>query len=335
MPMLGNMVRVGVLVALPLSTFAVRTNTHAVEESEHAEGLYTEEMRLAADDDEETCYEALDELPNELHDVYEDVRFLNSGMRGCGFLAKDKHNGSTVVLKVAKGHKGNSKDMWEWECQKMRRIHEDACDAGPEHMRMMQTYVPTCIHFMPYKSELPYFVMHAAPPTQLKHIRSVKIDGVTAQKQMFAELIAAVYAMHSIGWYHNDMHDRNVMVAGPDGDDPPHVALIDFGSAKTEAMTRGYHYDAESLLSGLEKIAKLIRVKHCSKHSLDVCLKAWGADEESVETFKAWLEIPSVKDTKKRSPSQGVQSLFETTFIQNNLPTEKRRYMTDICQDKH
>merc|ERR1719265_1609362 len=59
---------------------------------------------------------------------------------------------------------------------------------------------------------------------------------------MFLRLWAAVYALHAVGYTHNDLHGGNIVV-----DDKDNVALIDFGEVVGHHAGKGYKHDINSL----------------------------------------------------------------------------------------
>lgn len=309
-------VLLGCILALPFLGQAARI---ARTSADLGEAAYTEEMREAAVDDRVECEKWFESLPAGMKAAYPDAKFLNSGVRGCGFIATDAKQGATVVIKVAKGWPGNPRAKWENECNKMKRMHEAACQQGPAVLALAQTYLPTCIDFMPYagagEDPVPYFVMHAAPTTQFHAVGQLRLDEA-ARKEAFAQLVAAVYSLHRAGWYHNDLHSRNVMIGESSGH--PEIAIIDFGKANQKAETGGYHHDASSLLEHLQRLVG------CGGKFLQCLEEKWGVDKASMKVIESWLA-----NTKEHKQEQEVQKLFSTAFVQGHLQHQaKRPYRT-------
>jgi len=131
--------------------------------------------------------------------------------------------GKPVAIKLSKS--AGKLDSWKSECRKMQNMHLKACKTGPEALGLMETYIPTCLEVGGTKNE-PYYVMHAAGTQRIAKAARGHLSQED-QTKIFSQLVAALYALHSQGWGHNDLHGGNVVLDGS------RLSLIDFGSVKT------------------------------------------------------------------------------------------------------
>jgi tRNA A-37 threonylcarbamoyl transferase component Bud32 len=265
---------------------------------------------------------------------YRNERVVGSGATACVFLAEEKKSGSTVAIKVAK--KLGKLAGWQKECSDMQRLRKRACAQGKEMLSLHENYVPTCIEVGQDGTQA-FYVMHAAGINQIKSYTGANaLKTAEEKKNMFVQFWASVYALHGVGYTHNDLHGGNIVV-----DDNNNVALIDFGELKGHHSGKGYKHDINSMWQwssvilgctnaewGLWPQAKLREVKGNFLKCLDQKI---GVDSEFIKVMDVALEAAMMNDA-----DQHLKEVFETKFMQSNLPPFKRLFLwsdMDGCLD--
>jgi len=302
-----------------LGVHASRVDEDRVKTAEDALVVALLEKESVAASDPSGCH-----WPSELRTQYTDEYVVGQGATACVYLGKFK--GQTVAIKVAKPNEKNNLAMWQKECNDMQQLRLDACAKGGKAQQLAENFLPTCLKVDKAGSSV-FYAMQAAGTTGISDFaRTVKHD-VTAQKHVFAQVVAAVYALHGIGYTHNDLHGHNIVLSGTD------VALIDFGEIKGHHRGLGYKHDANSVwrwaatLADCPEDAQFPRLMKSwfSKASKDKltrrsqnllsCLKQrWKADDEFIKGFATILE-----EAIKITPDQHVKLLWESKFVQENV----------------
>lgn len=265
-------------------------------------------------------------FPSSLKGKYRDAFAVGQGATACVFIATTS-SGNPVAIKVAKPNTGGHGE-WQRECGDMQSLRLAACQDGQKAQQLAEAFLPTCLE-VGRTGSLSFYVMQAAGTTGISDKARQIQHNVPLQKQIFSQTVAAVYSLHGIGYTHNDLHGHNIVV-----DDGNSVALIDFGEIKHHHRGLGYKHDANSVwrwaaeLAACPDEAKFPRLMKSffskasrdelterSKHLL-TCLKdKWSADEEFISAFRVVLEA-----AVKIESDQRIKLLFETAFVQNNLP---------------
>jgi len=298
---------------------AMRVNEDRVKTAEDAVvSALLEKETIAASSPPVGCV-----WPDQLRAKYTEEYVVGQGATACVYLAKYK--GQTVAIKVAKASNNNF-GMWQKECTEMQQLRLDACAKGGKAQQLAENFLPTCLEVAKSGSAV-YYVMQAAGTTGISDFaRTVQHDKV-AQKHVFAQVVAAVFSLHGIGYTHNDLHGHNIVLNGND------VALIDFGEIKGHHRGLGYKHDANSVwrwaatLANCPEDAQFPRTMKSffSKASKDEltrrsqnllsCLKAsWSADDEFINSFARILE-----DAIKITPDQHINLLWESKFVQDHV----------------
>jgi len=248
-------------------------------------------------------------------DRFSDIKLVGSGMRGCVYLAKDsKHGGMAVAIKVSK-----SRNI-ENECKKARNIHKNAC-GKKDLVKLAENYLPTCL-----ESKGKYMVMHAVAGQGLGEKKTKITDDVqklptSTRASIFAQIIAALFAMHGSGWSHNDLHFQNILIL--EGT-PKRVAIIDFGATQTIEKAGiswgGYHIDATLL--------NRVGAQLCSEGKLLTCLKqTWDADDEFLKALGMLMD-----NSKNNAMWPELMSrLYHTEFVQKHQPPLMRLFPSGQC----
>jgi serine/threonine protein kinase len=240
-----------------------------------------------------------------------------------------------VAVKVAKGT--GKVGEWRKECNDMQQLRLDGCKAGGEAQRLAEMFLPTCLE-VDQVGSVSYYVMQAAGTRGISDFaKKIKNDADT-QKRVFAQTVAAVYSLHGIGWTHNDLHGHNIVLDSTDD-----VALIDFGEIKGHHRGLGNKHDANAVWRWAAVLAdcpegaqypKLMKSFFSQKSKdeltarskeLLTCLQTkWKADQEFLTAFETVL-TSAIKITE----DQHIEELFNTKFIQQNLPPLKNVYPWD------
>lgn len=276
----------------------------------------------------------------ELTPLFKDRRVVGSGATACVWLGKDS-TGTVVAIKVGKnsGGKGATAALaaWKSECRDMQLLRFDACKGGKDVLALHEQFLPTCTGVGPTSSGGAYYIMHAAGTTGFKEAPEKDWD-TALRKQLFSSFIASLYAMHTVGQSHNDLHGQNIVV-----DDQDNMALIDFGELKdpSKSWVMGYKRDGNAVWRWAEVLAG------CPQGSLwatsfdqgylsppvasatKECLKKnWGVDGG----FLSQMDTIMNNGMDRKLP-HGILELFNTKFVQSNLPPPKSNYPAAYAKD--
>jgi len=274
--------------------------------------------------------------------VASSAKFVGEGANGCAYIAKAQAGGD-IVIKTSKW--SNRLKLFENECKSLQTVHTTACtQAGgesslPTPIALAEQYVPTCLEVGGTKDD-PYIVQQMAKggpwePTNLQ---------VQDQKAVFAQLVEAVFALHRLGFAHNDMTIGNVYLDKTTS--PPRVALIDLGDMTTldkipSAYRSNYKRDANAIwersqaLIGCEERPSQGASKQDVDWFLD-CIKAKWWPEHSItptpemEEFRRAVSNMLYAGVEK-SENQHIESLYETAKVQEWLPSHKQLYHWTDC----
>jgi len=258
-------------------------------------------------------------VPSAIEERYGSVEFLGRGADGCAYLARGK-DGTDVVIKAAIAQ-GNAKKTFRHECiGQMQHLHKLACERGADHLQLVEQYLPTCLDVGTSNGRA-YLVTQAAGKVPLADVKKLLLSKEEAQSA-FAQLVAALYAVHGLGFTHNDFHDRNIMVSREAG--AVLVSVVDLGKVRPKAgsdIKNNLHRDSRALLKHLAKLAQCKGASH-SLDRLDDCLvEKWELDEGSVTALRAVVD-----GCMQGAREQHIAELYRTAFVQKHLPPAARRF---------
>jgi len=304
----------------------------------------------------------LNTWPEELSSKYENQKKLACGWEACAYLVIRKSDGKKMVIKAQRVGLGYLPGSVLEECQAMRWLRYRACNTSKEILQLQETYIPGCDD-MAKTSRVAYLAMpfagknRADPIFKLDWAKSGKreakpIEDVATQKTLFAQLIAAVYSMHAVGAWHNDLNGGNVLL---DGD---RLALIDFGlmgmkghrtmSCGFGRCVDGANRDGNNIwkwgavLANCSKNARYYNRKELpvflspsqghffndpnsqkrrQQRTLNCIREKWNPEERFIKALKVMF----LANTKK-SRTQHIEDLYHTDFVQKHLPKTDTRY---------
>jgi len=246
------------------------------------------------------------EFPQTLEKDYTMEFKAGQGMRGCAYIATKKSSNTRVVIKVPRYTKDAAANF-KFECaSRMQWLHKAACKAGQTQLSLVEQYLPTCLEF---GANPVYLVMQAANTDQLKNVKKLKLTKEEA-KSAFAQIVASLYAMHSIGYTHNDAHGGNIMCSRENSQ--IRVSLIDFGRTKTmenAELKSNKHCDAYEVVAHLKKLS------HCGKDLHDCLQQNWSVDHAFLTALQA---VEGGCDKTKKD--QHIKDIYMTSFVQDHLP---------------
>lgn len=265
--------------------------------------------------------------PAELDKKFRDKFVVGSGATACVFLGYDKTD-TLVAIKVGKSSSGKAKEAalasWKAECDDMQSMRMKGCKAGPKILAMHEQYLPTCTEVGPHASGA-YYVMHAAGTDAIKDAGAGLGFSVEQKKEVFAELVASVYALHVVDLTHNDLHGQNIVLDGTQ------LALIDFGSLKTieRSWKKDYKRDSNGIWRWGAQLADCPLnaqwpnppTKPAAGAFLS-CMKIFSGDDPTFMAAIAKLVDGNLQEAKKHF----VEGVFESKFVQNHLPVTKSYY---------
>lgn len=293
--------------------------------------------------DERDARGPIEDWPAELDAVYTHMQKLGCGANSCAFLARRVEDEKVMVVKV------NTNSL-EVECGWMRSVRMQSCP-DKKLRRLLETYVPTCDDVGTTSGGLWYLAQPMAGDVTFKdalkdgqHAFSDKVA-----KRIAAHLITAVYALHKVGYWHNDLNEKNIIL---DGDKP---SLIDLGLAstklcRTQRCRGSYSRDGNAIFRWLAVLAKCPREAQWDHSSwwrradleaqrvaqdraLECLAERWQPDA----AFLAALGRVFDANAREALPEQHIQELYDTKFVKNNLPwgeilPEYRIKQTSHCQ---
>jgi len=284
--------------------------------------LQNEDVEVKSDDEKLLRTDC--RWPSELKNRYTGEHEVGKGATACVYLATDKE-GKAVAVKLAKS--ANRLGAWRKECQTMQKLHLSACASGPTSLSLMETYVPTCLEVGGTQND-PYYVMHAAGSQRIA--KAAKATRSTAEQiKVFSQLVAALHALHSQGWGHNDLHGGNVVLEGSK------LSLIDFGSVKqySSSNTKGTTRDGNRLWEHTAKLAKCGKTSLWERkaksdvlqehaNNLKACLrKWWNVDDAFISALDMVLQADIGSER-----NQHVTELFHSKFVQDHLPDNDNQF---------
>jgi len=284
--------------------------------------LQNEDVEVKSDDEKLLRTDC--RWPSELKNRYTGEHEVGKGATACVYLATDKE-GKAVAVKLAKS--ANRLGAWRKECQTMQKLHLSACASGPTSLSLMETYVPTCLEVGGTQND-PYYVMHAAGSQRIA--KAAKATRSTAEQiKVFSQLVAALHALHSQGWGHNDLHGGNVVLEGSK------LSLIDFGSVKqySSSNTKGTTRDGNRLWEHTAKLAKCGKTSLWERkaksdvlqehaNNLKACLrKWWNVDDAFISALDMVLQADIGSER-----NQHVTELFHSKFVQDHLPHNDNQF---------
>lgn len=259
-----------------------------------------------------------------LDDIYHDKRVVGSGATACVYLARQNSDNRMVAVKV--GKETESLSQWQQECTEMRLLRVGSCRAGRMVNEINRQYIPTCLG-VGSTDRGNYYIMHAAGTEGIEDITG---RSVQERKSIFAQFIAAIYAMHALDYTHNDLHGQNIVLDGNK------LAIIDFGNmvqgpelaARSTYMRDGnaaWRWTAlladcpgdawwSETAGGFEARTLADNFKRC-------LAERWHADEASIDAFEGVLN----KDIREM-PTQGIRRLFQSSLVQSNMPAFEELY---------
>jgi tRNA A-37 threonylcarbamoyl transferase component Bud32 len=287
-------------------------------------------------------------FPSELRKDYDLDRLLACGYHGCAFLAKHRANNKVVVIKISSKGNGNQGAGAE-ECGRARYIQYSACGQGEAVMKAAQSYLPSCDAYGLTEKGKGYLVLPMAGGKDFNKFKKElkeKPLPVDQQKSIFAQLVAGVHAMHKSGVSHNDMHGKNVVI-----NDNNQVAILDYGLGTSYPCSKsrnqnGYSRDANMLYAYIAMVSNcgkknqwnafwhgFVTDNNSYRRKQSRCMEhlreTWGIDMEFENALQKVLTGNIERDT-----DQHIEGLFNTAFVQKNLPKSTTRFQlegTDQC----
>lgn len=269
--------------------------------------------------------------PPALQAIYKDGKMVGSGATACVAIAKYK--GVKVAVKV--GKRGSNLEGWRAECDDMKQIRLTSCRQGV--LKDHEQYVPTCIDVghVKYKGEMiNYYTMHAAGTQGISQLSKQKSLNLKQQKNVGAQVVASIHAMHKAGFAHNDLHGNNIVLDPATLD----LQLIDLGDAANyPGWIRDYKRDSNAVWRWLGEIAQCpddakwyshLKGRTLLKEQAErfkQCMKdKWSTDDE----FNSAIDV-MLKGCVINSRQHNVERVYKSNFIQSNLPKRKRLFPAD------
>lgn len=282
---------------------------------------------------------------------YKNKRVVGSGATACVYLAENA-DAQTVAIKVGKGGMGESLSQWNEECKSMQLLRVDACksskrgNTGPVLYDLNAMYIPTCMEVGSVEEkgkEVNFYVMHAAGTEELRNMGSGYSD--EDRKSLFAQLVGAVYALHGLDTGHNDLHGGNILISKKTG--KPRLALIDFGELSTPldpttpvippstTWLFDYKRDGNAVMAWTSHILNCPAIPEFPVvpggselrergEEFKACLKKWGAGDDTIKAMDIIVDKNS-----RQFPTQSIEGLFKSSFVQKHLPKMEQTYTWD------
>jgi len=303
---------------------AARLNRQALQATVKEIANATASGQTLSPEDEHKCQNF---WPAELDGEFSNVKAVGSGATACVFLAQD-NTGTTVAVKVGKGGKGEGRfNSWKDECESMQAMRMAGCHGGHELYALHQMYLPTCTKVARLKDSA-YYVMHAAGVDTIG--KATKLGYTAAQKRTaFFQLIAAVYALHAVDLTHNDLHGNNACLDDTRGF--THLALIDFGSLKTQERSwkRGYKRDSNAIWRHGAQLAECPEEAQWPRNSgekqaqaFKECMNKFADGEPTfVKAMNTLIDGDVAEDTDHH-----IEGVYKSKLVQDNLPKNQVFY---------
>lgn len=319
--MVSNVMLAACLLHACVTTRGMRINTRHVSVGSDDLGASLDDADAVGPRDAQCSW------PAELSSRYSGQWVVGRGANACVYLADDRH-GTTVAIKTAKAP--GTLGMWRGECAEMQELRLQACRAGAGMLTLAEHYLPTCLE-VGGTDEDPFYVMHAAGPTAMEDVWTLNLT-VDEQKTVFAQMVAAIYALHGLGVTHNDLHGGNIVLAHTD------VSIIDFGSMEPmdEAWVRDYKRDGNAIwrwgavTAGCPEDAGWRVWADAAQHRQDAgrffaCIREkWAPSEDFMHAMSTLVDADIAETI-----DQHVGELYNTDFVQQHLPPSQRHYSWD------
>lgn len=258
-----------------------------------------------------------------------DDEWVGGGANGCVFVARARNSRRNVAVKTSR--RPGERAQFHSECDKLQQLHQAARKRGPTYLKMVWQYIPSCLEAGGTEEE-PYIVKHATtgntPFEQWRELGLSKEDKIG----IFAQLVAAIWTLHGIGFAHNDLWEANMMLDS----DSKALALIDFDtvSMKEDAFLAGndaWRRDANVIWRYLGQLAecpgefyksKFAKASNSKRAAVIQCLTdTWRPDVGFLHALHVMMDR-EIKGTME----QGIGWLFGTVFVQANLPPLRAYY---------
>lgn len=234
-------------------------------------------------------------------------------------------------MKVAKN--AAAKSEFRKECDITQKLHKTASTSA-DRLDAQWQYIPSCLEAGGEHAE-PTLVMHAAHGTAYENWRTLGL-AEEERKAIYAQLVAAVWALHSIGFAHNDLWEGNIMV------DPKRKALslIDFDTVTPLADSNWGHAadpdidawrrDSNVIWRYAGQLAKcpneeLFNSKHTfpevgKAHVLHCLRNRWNPGDDFLEALQRMLDAEMVANSFDTRADQKIEDVYKSEFVQKYLP---------------
>lgn len=283
--------------------------------------------------------------PRDLNSKYRNKRRLRCGANGCGFLVtSNKPPHKEMVVKVAQ-------HSLKVECGWMRTVRMEGC-RDAKVLELLETYVPTCddmgqtsegLHYLAQPMAGSRVLMDKVPDGGGRHSLSLEDE-----KTIAAQLVAGVYAMHKVGYWHNDLAGGNIVLNWN------RIALIDLGlvtstRCRTQRCRGAYSRDGNAIFRWLSNLAQCrwnARWQHGQwwakanprglkanqDRALECIQQRWEPDEKFMTALRRVFDA----NVKEALPEQHITELYDTRFVTENLPENDHRFQipeTEGCEN--
>jgi hypothetical protein len=199
-------------------------------------------------------------------------------------------------------------------------------------LKLGEAFEPTCLMVGVTESGLPFMAQNLAPLCPIAYVgNKCPMPSVEDQKKVFAQMVASIWSLHAIDRAHNDLHGTNIVL---DTDvSPPHVALVDLGDVSTieRAYKDNYKRDANAfwnhggVLARCNADARWSNNKNLMrqrKPKFLECLKQkWNVGPDFIQALSKVIDGGIAMSTE-----QHVEGLFNSKFVQKNLPNVESTY---------
>lgn len=244
-------------------------------------------------------------IPEKAAKRYPFVKFLASPKGICTYEAS-----RNLVVKIM--DKKSSGDL-RWECyHQLRKIHTTACATGNKDLLdLVERHLPTC-KTVAIEGDKAYLVREAPRGQVLGTVIRDFYPG-DAEK-VFAQIAAALYALHSTGYAHNDAQVDSIYVDRLE-DGEVLVALTNLEKVELLKLSKACR-DAEILFQAAARMSSCERPKKRNVSKFLTCLaNEWGFDSSFQQVLtKVW------DATKAGTQEQHIKEVYSSAFVQKNLP---------------
>jgi serine/threonine protein kinase len=220
----------------------------------------------------------------------------------------------------------------------MRWMRYKACEKDADFMALHEALVPSCDSIGTLSNNRSYLAMPYAGPTMIRHYDSKKYPAERAalnpsaedQQAMFAQIVAALHAMHNISVWHTDLNSGNLILDGT------HLSLIDFGLITTgkcmaDRCLDGYSRDAHGLFRWMSILADcpkegrwtgrwwkrtpIDKLEQAQKAAEQCIKQRWNVDNQFLNALNVLFEANLRKDQ-----DQHIWAVYNTDFVKKNMP---------------